>query len=143
MHRPTFAPITRLPRLAPRQRAVVMWCLALVLLLKAAVPLLATAAAHSQGKTLVEVCTVYGVATIEVDSGDTAPAPADHGPGHAAEHCVLAAVLALNAAEPTPSAWPSVQRGQAPPPRASAPTPSPDATAQWVARLKQGPPPAA
>ncbi len=135
--------LLRLTRLAPRQRAAVMWCLALVLLLKAAVPLLATAAAHSQGKTLVEVCTVYGVATVEVDSGDTAPVPADHGTTHGAEHCVLAAVLALNAAEPTPSPWPSVQQGQAPPARASASTASPDATTQWVARLKQGPPPAA
>jgi hypothetical protein len=114
------------------------WVFAVVLLLKAAVPLLATASAHAQGKTLVEVCTVYGVATVALDGQDSTPAP-DHATPHAGDHCALTGLAAL-AAPGTP------------PPMAPMPGPigtvalahpspqAPDACATWVARLKHGPP---
>lgn len=114
------------------------WAVALVLLLKAAVPLLATASAHAQGKTLVEVCTVYGVATVALDGQDPAPA---HDPAtpHAAEHCALGSLVALGATGSLPAAdiataaADGTVRPHVSPPR-------PDAAATWVARLKHGPP---
>jgi hypothetical protein len=118
------------------------WMLALALLLKAAVPLLATASAHAQGKTLVEVCTVYGVATVALDAaegkGET-PAPAS--PGAHGEHCTLSSLLAF-AAPPAPA--PALLARATPPASDLAPagrTPSaPDASARWVAGLKHAPP---
>jgi hypothetical protein len=112
-----------------------VWLFACALLLKAAVPLLASASAEVQGKALIEVCTVYGVKTIALD-GEPAP---DHQATHAGDHCALSAVLAL--AAPQPSGLPTLAAGA---PR-SVPSPqavdtAPDASARWRARLKQGPP---
>ena len=71
------------------------WIAVAALLLKAAVPLLATASAHAQGKTLVEVCTVYGVATVALDGAVEAGSDA---PMHAAlqhgDPCTLSSLLA-------------------------------------------------
>ena len=116
------------------------WAFALALLLKAAVPMLASVSAQAQGKTLVEVCTVYGVATVALDdSGEPKPVPADHAGAHGSEHCALSAVLALAAPEPGPViAAVSALTSSAPPARAGVPTP--DAEADWIARLKHGPP---
>lgn len=117
----------------------------LALLLKAAVPMLASAAAQAQGKTLVEVCSVYGVRTIVLDSQDGAPLPAhpDGSAAHGGEHCVLSGLLALSAPEPTgglPTATAAARR--AVPAALGAPTP-PDAASAWAARLRHGPPRAA
>jgi hypothetical protein len=110
------------------------------MLLKAAVPMLATASAHVQGKTLVEVCTVYGVATVAVDDdGSPTPQPVQSA-AHNGEHCVLSGLVALGAP-------PLVHRIDAKPPVAAgvlrvASTwfQTSDANAAWIARLKQGPP---
>jgi hypothetical protein len=112
-----------------------VWLFACALLLKAAVPLLASASAEAQGKALVEVCTVYGVKTIALD-GEPAP---DHQATHAGDHCALSAVLAL--AAPQPAALPALAPGapQAVPSPQAVDT-APDASARWRARLKQGPP---
>jgi hypothetical protein len=117
-----------------------VWAFALALLLKAAVPMLASASAQMQGKTLVEVCTVYGVATVALDdSGEPKQAPADHAGAHGSEHCALSAVLALAAPEPGPViAALAAAESPALPVRAGAPIP--DAEADWIARLKHGPP---
>ena len=53
-----------------------LWAFAMALLLKAAMPLIATASAELQGKTLVEVCTVYGVSLLPLATlGQEQPAP--------------------------------------------------------------------
>jgi hypothetical protein len=117
-----------------------VWAFALALLLKAAVPMLASVSAQMQGKTLVEVCTVYGVATVALDdSGEPKPMPTDHAGAHGSEHCTLSAVLALGAPQPAALiAAVAVGRVHEQPVRAGVPTP--DAQADWIARLKHGPP---
>ena len=117
-----------------------VWAFALALLLKAAVPMLASMSAQMQGKTLVEVCTVYGVATVALDdSGETKPMPADHAGAHGSEHCALSAVLALAAPEPGPViAVVATEWVHELPVRTH--EPAPDAEADWIARLKHGPP---
>ena len=119
---------------------VALWAAVWALLLKAAVPMLATASAEWQGKTLVEVCTVYGVTTVALDAADGSPAPADHPGAHAGEHCVLSALLALSTTEALVSTWPSVQFAQAPPALPTAGDSRHDAQARWAAGLKHGPP---
>lgn len=133
----------------------------LALLLKAAVPLLASAAARLQGVAVGEVCELYGVAPALLklqpphaahDAAHAAHAahakaaePASHGKGseaaHRGDHCALAALAALApqaleaatllAFEP----WESRAQGQP-----SASTAFRDASATWAARLKHGPP---
>jgi hypothetical protein len=117
-----------------------LWVFAAALLLKSAMPFLASAAAGLQGKALVEVCSVYGVALVSPD-GERSGAPMpEHAPAHGDAHCALTALAAFANAEPAPiaivaSAWHTAL----PPPRIAAPT-APDATAAWVALLHHGPP---
>lgn len=118
-----------------------VWAFALALLLKAAVPMLASVSAQMQGKTLVEVCTVYGVATVALDdSGEPKQAPVDHAGSHGSEHCALSAVLALVAPEPGAVLAAIVALQSSPLPVRAGAT-RPDAEADWIARLKHGPPP--
>ena len=121
------------------------WVVAASLLLKAAVPLLATAAAQVQGRTLVEICTVYGVKT--VTPGADIGAPDTGGPGHDSRtlhgesHCVLTGLLALAGAAaakatldaPGPAAEPEL-------PALGPPLAVLDKNLRWVVRLKHGPP---
>ena len=117
-----------------------LWAFAVALLLKAAMPLLATASAELQGKTLVEVCTVYGVSLVPLESaGQEQPAPepmAQHG----GEHCVLTALAALAAPEPPMLTVAEAPRREAAATHAHPSSQAPDACATWVARLKHGPP---
>ena len=115
-----------------------LWAAVCALLLKAAVPMLASASAQAQGKTLVEVCTVYGVATVALDDQSPQPAP-EHAQAHSGDHCTLTALMAFAAPEAQALAVPSATMGAATP----LPHPSPqvpDACATWMARLKHGPP---
>jgi hypothetical protein len=111
------------------------WLFACALLLKAAVPLLASASAEAQGLALIEVCTVYGVKTVTLD-GEPAQ---DHQGTHTGDHCALSAVMALDAPQPT-------ALGRAPEPSLAAASPlgvvhaALDASAHWMARLHHGPP---
>ena len=118
-----------------------MWALTLALLLKAAMPMLASASAHAQGKAVVEVCTVYGVSLVALDGQDQTPAPAtDHLAAHGDQHCALSALTAL--VEPdvgTQLALPALLPIE-PLPRVQAPPLVADASAAWIARLKHGPP---
>ena len=115
------------------------WAFALVLLLKAAVPMLASASAHVQGKALAEVCTVYGVATVALDGQAPSPLP-DHTAAHGGDHCTLTGLMALAAPEPQPVVL-LVPTRRAALARISHPSPeAPDACVTWVARLKHGPP---
>ena len=115
-----------------------IWAFAVALLLKAAVPLLASASAQLQGKALVEVCTVFGVATVALDIQGPQPAPA-HAAVHAGDHCALTGLLALAAPEPQLAAWHGA-RLDAEPPLPHLSSQAGDACATWVARLKHGPP---
>jgi hypothetical protein len=133
----------------------------LALLLKAAVPLLASAAARLQGVAVAQVCEVYGVALLPATAshphaaGHAAhehhalhaqasdPASKPHGSdagAHHGEHCALGALAALAppfsdaVAVPAAAPWQDTAPG---PMAAGAPR---DACARWVARLKHGPP---
>ena len=119
-----------------------LWAFAMALLLKAAVPLLASASAQLQGKALAEVCSVYGVATVALDGQDSAPVPGHGSETHGGEHCTLTALMALSAPEVQSAAMPAPQRADSVPAVHPSPQP-PDACAAWVARLKRGPPAAA
>lgn len=125
----------------PWSTRLALWVALCALLLKAAVPLLASVSAQAQGLALVEVCTVYGVATVSVDGSNSQPAP-DHGTAHQGDHCALSALMALAAPEPVSLAVPAGGIS-AVIPIAPASSQAPDACATWVARLKHGPPTAA
>lgn len=71
-------PLLQHNRTAALKRPFVLWLLALLVLLKAAVPLLASAAATVRGVALIEVCSVYGVHTQPLD----ALAPMQHAHHH-------------------------------------------------------------
>ena len=116
-----------------------LWVFAAALLLKSAMPWLASASAEMQGKTLVEVCSVYGVSLVSPsgDVGEPKPAhPSDHG----SEHCALTALTAFAGTEPPPLVPAVTALHGTPPPRAHPSSQAPDACATWVARLKHGPP---
>ena len=119
----------------------VLWAFALALLLKAAVPMLASAAAGVQGKTLVEVCTVYGVAMLPLN-GDRGPGPADAPvAAHTGDDCALGAMLAL--AGPAPARTVTAADHQPAEPAATSRTasaPPRDAVAAWASRRQHAPP---
>lgn len=116
-----------------------LWVFAAALLLKAAMPLLASASAQLQGKTLVEVCTVYGVSLVPLGAQWQEPAPGQAS-AHASEHCALTALTALAAPEPPMLASDPVLLRETSKSRAHPSSQAPDACATWVARLKHGPP---
>jgi hypothetical protein len=116
-----------------------VWGFALLLLLKAAVPLLATASAELQGKALAEVCTVYGVTTVALDGPDSGTSQGHGAAAHGGDHCTLTALVVLAAPEPQTLAAPVRHRADRA--RSShSPQDWRDASATWVARLKHGPP---
>jgi hypothetical protein len=129
-----------------------LWVAVCALLLKAAVPLLASTAAQSRGVAVAEVCSVYGVSVAagadaavqlhhvgaEAGSGSHDPNSQDSAT-HAGDHCALTALAALAPPDVAPGmvqpaahecALPSAQRFAA----------LHDACADWVAQRKQGPP---
>jgi hypothetical protein len=121
----------------PLSTRFALWLAMCALLLKAAVPMLASASAQMQGKTLVEVCTVYGVATVALD--DKGSTPAHDASAHNGDHCALNAAMALAApAVAAPLVFIALPAATAPLSHPS--SQAPDACATWVARLKHGPP---
>ena len=102
-------------------------------------PLLASASAHAQGKTLVEVCTVYGVSLVPLAGQGEEPATG-HDAQHGAEQCALTALVALASAELPALGILPARIAQATGLRANAPPPACDACAAWAARLQHGPP---
>ncbi|MCM5679917.1 hypothetical protein M8A51_10270 [Schlegelella sp. S2-27] len=122
------------------------WAVAASLLLKAAVPLLAAAAAQVQGRTLVEICTVYGVRTV-VQGEEAAALDADDGQGHDTRtlhgdsHCVLTGLLALAGATSAEAALDAPAAASRPRlPVLGPPLATLDKNLRWVMRLKHGPP---
>ena len=138
-----------------RSSRFVLWAAAFALLLKAAVPMLASAAAHMQGKSVAEICTVYGVAlpgaagahehhhhhAVHDASHDSHESHDSHALGaHGGDHCALSALAALALPDLQPAALPpAVVRHVAPAPvhREAC---ARDDCGLWVARQKQGPP---
>ena len=102
-------------------------------------PLLASASAQAQGKTLVEVCTVYGVSLVPLQ-GPHEQLPDHNGAHHGSEHCALTALAALAAPAPAVLALAAAPAHAGDAQRAHAPPRVPDACATWVARLQHGPP---
>ena len=143
------------------------WLFVAALLLKSAVPMLASAAAGLQGRATAEVCDVYGVDMSKLgarspvtvvehahhaDHGhhseaDAAPASADrapaHGPAsrvaHGGDHCALSALaFALASDAPAVAARPATV---APMPAGGATAaPVVDPAARWAAQLQHAPP---
>jgi hypothetical protein len=116
-----------------------LWVFAAALLLKAAMPLLASASAQMQGKTLVEVCTVYGVSLVPLGGAGHEPAP-DHGLAHGSDHCTLTALTALATPEPATLEVVAAPLHEVAAQREHPGSLAPDACAAWVARLRHGPP---
>jgi hypothetical protein len=114
-----------------------LWVFAAALVLKAAMPWLASASAELQGRTLVEVCSVYGVSLVPVDGGHHDAPATDH---HANDHCALTALSPCAGFDSAPAAVIMNARAASPAPRAHPSPQAPDACANWVARLKHGPP---
>jgi hypothetical protein len=127
------------------------------LLLKAAVPMLASAAAHAQGKAVADICSVYGVRSVVASSGyehaaqdhhaghegHDGPSP-DHGSSsgsaHAGDHCALTALAALAPPdEPQAAMFERIHRAAHRAVAAGAVF-APDAAALWAAELQHGPP---
>ncbi|MCW7537991.1 hypothetical protein OOT46_09035 [Aquabacterium sp. A7-Y] len=127
----------------------------LALLLKAAVPLLASAAASLQGKSLADICSVYGVRTVarqtaEFSHDASAPHPphedgndsddGSHPAGaHSGDHCALSALAALAPHDAGPIDLPAAT-GEAEPAETRASDSIPNATAAWAARWWHAPP---
>lgn len=81
----------------PRHRSLsrlTVWAFAGALLLKSAVPILASTAAALQGKAVAEICDVYGVATVPLRA-----APATPGGAHAHHHGDASAAALATPAE--------------------------------------------
>jgi hypothetical protein len=128
-----------------------LWVAVCTLLLKAAVPLLASASAQLQGKSVGEVCTVYGVvlpSTVHAHhhhhadgagGPDHAPDHGSHEPGAHGDHCALTALAALAPPDMPQLALPRARQcdGIVPLPVFAGIR---DACSLWVARMKQGPP---
>ena len=140
------------------------WLFVAALLLKSAVPMLASAAAGLQGRATAEVCDVYGVdmsklgarslvtvtehdhhahhaeADAPTSSADGAPG---HGPAsrvaHGGDHCALSALaFALASDAPAVAARPAPV---APMPAGGATAaPVVDPAARWAAQLQHAPP---
>ena len=150
----------KLPQPASRRAAWTLWVCALVLLLKAAMPMLASASAHAQRRALVEVCTAYGVTRVTTAASDAAEvfgasatslATSGHGSddnddsdaaAHRMQHCALTALLAWTAPVAPALAWRITPRlaHRATPHDALVQTLTTDACAAWIAQLRHGPP---
>ncbi len=122
----------------PRSRWA-LWAFAAALLLKGAMPWLATASAELRGVALVEVCSVYGTSLVSAGSGSKAPT-SEQRVDHLDAQCALTALAAFAGAEPVvPASVPTPTRGvlHVCLPEAE---PAPDACAAWAAQRHHGPP---
>jgi hypothetical protein len=117
-----------------------LWAFAAALLLKSAMPWLASVSAEMQGKALVEVCTVYGVSLKPLGGGDASQPAHEPTVDHSDEQCALTAFAAMATSGSLP-ATPAVSHSRdASPQVAYASSQAPDAMGTWAARLRHGPP---
>jgi hypothetical protein len=140
-----------------------LWLAACALLLKAAVPLLASAAAAQQGLSVAEVCSVYGVALPSQQRGHDEHAGHGLGQGHAhahhhhgghnpdehrshtlaahsGDHCALTALASFAPPDAQPAGVPPPAQLPAARPVAERIALAPDSCAAWVAQIQHGPP---
>lgn len=110
-------PLLQHTRATALERPFLLWLLALLVTLKAAVPMLASAAAAMRGVALVEVCSVYGVHTQPLEQAalhhahhhEMAGGDADLGVmGHDMAHHMGHDMNAMTAHEPTGGHPPAV-----------------------------------
>lgn len=124
----------------------IAWLLAGLVLLKAALPMLAAAAAESRALPLGEICTLYGVRTVAVVHEAAAPATPDRpdDPEHllgASDACALGWLFSTEGgAADGPRSLPPAERSRELSVATLPATPLPDAVRTWRALLKQGPP---
>ena len=125
---------------APPIARIAAWLLVLGFALKSAVPMLASAAAALQERSVAEVCSVYGVAAVErraASSHDEAPARGVA--AHAGDACALS-TLGAPLPPAVASTLPTVASVADAPLRRLAAAPLHDACARWAARLQHAPP---
>jgi hypothetical protein len=128
-----------------------VWGAVCGLILRAAVPLLASGAAQLRGIAVAEVCTVYGVA-VGTASHDAHAGQAhhdEHSPSsdqpsqpaatHTGDHCALTGLAAMAAPDAPTSAI--SEAGVAPPQfHRDCSAGIHDRCAMWISRLEHGPP---
>lgn len=119
---------------------------ALVLLLKAAMPMLAAASAQAQGRTLAEVCTVYGVVTVvtvvsAAQGSDESPGSTStrHTAVHGGDPCALTALTAFTAPAPGNAVVQRPLRFHVDDLQVAGAQPH-DPLDRWLSRLEHGPP---
>jgi predicted lipid-binding transport protein (Tim44 family) len=148
----------------PAGSRFLLWVAVCALLLKSAMPMLASTAAYAQGKPVAEICAVYGVAPPAAATPDPSQRAAhaghdaqaaqvahaathaghsqQHGShqatAHGAEHCALVALAAFAAGDTLSAVLPAATPVVRAPPLALVAIH--DASAKWFARMKQGPP---
>jgi hypothetical protein len=118
------------------------WFVTAMFVLQAAVPLLAATAASQRGVSLVEICSAYGMRTVQADASasydDSKPMPGGHA---AALDCALTPLL-TSVALASPVA-PVLLHAPRPPLAASVgavrPLPA-DASQRWLAARLHAPP---
>ncbi len=116
-----------------------LWAFAAALLLKSAMPWLASASAELRGVALVEVCSLYGTLLVPAGGGSGAPA-SEHPADHLDAQCALTALAAFAGVPPVlPAGVPALPRGVL---HVGLPdvAPAHDACAAWAARRQHGPP---
>lgn len=102
--------------------------------------MLAAASAQAQGKTLAEVCTVYGVATVALEAeGSQTPQPAGHGGEIGGQPCTLAALSSIAANDANAGFAPQSVGVEAVATRQREPALF-DACDRWLSRQHHGPP---
>jgi hypothetical protein len=129
-----------------------LWVAVCALVLKAAVPMFAAGAAQMRGIPVAEVCPIYGVALPGASHGEHAghahhhADPSGHedhrshsAAAHTGDHCALTA-LAASAMPDTSTPVVAATQAVAPPDRTERGGALHDASADWIARLKHGPP---
>ena len=124
----------------PSSRGI-LWAFVVALLLKAAMPWLAGAAAHAEGKALVEVCTVYGVSLVQTAAAAGGDSEPTHSSDQGREHCVLTALTALAQFQPPGIGTTPTKQFDAATYRTHRSARASDACEAWAARLRHGPPP--
>ena len=132
-----------------------LWAIALALVLKAAVPMLAAGAAHLRGVSVAEICSIYGVAMPQKPANDAHQHHAHHahhastaqpdGDGsqaagrHGSDHCALTALIAFTVPEAHVPTIPRLD-GSSTQRVSSRDAVIRDASKAWVARLQHAPP---
>ncbi|HJV60492.1 MAG TPA: DUF2946 family protein [Albitalea sp.] len=122
-----------------RSSRMALWAAACALLLKAAVPMLASAAARLQQQPVGEVCSVYGVVAQAPRPAGDLRVPSPGWAVHSGDHCALGA-LALGVPPQTAALAALMAPEAAAAPPAARSDRLPDACARWVGWVQHGPP---